>query len=90
MIKMIKEWLCNFVPLIKKQECTNNVYLVVSIEKYDRRLRANIDNIVLWMMNCDGQEELIPVQGFGFFTPCALRKMETSFKVGSRLYNVSA
>ena len=42
------------------------------------------------MMNCDqeidadkagGNETLIPLQGFGFFSPCALEKIQSLFKV---------
>ena len=42
------------------------------------------------MMNCEpdveadevgGNETLIPLQGFGFFSPCALEKIQSLFKV---------
>ena len=35
------------------------------------------------MMNCppDPSQHLIPVQGFGFFSPCALEKIQTRFQV---------
>ena len=64
--------------------------LFLFIQRSTNECRSAVTDCCLTMMNCEqevesdeigGNETLIPLQGFGFFSACSLEKIQSLFKV---------